>query len=103
LSIALMPATAPAEKVVMIDQGQPRWTGPARKGARFTPRAVPAGLTGSPVAGIDCLYLAEDELTPLVGVVVFTARLVAGRDSLSRFNQSAGRLQQCRLNPSILR
>ena len=33
--------------------------GAARKGARFTPAAV-AGA-----AGIDCLYLAEDELTPL--------------------------------------
>jgi RES domain-containing protein len=39
---------------------QPLWPGgAARKGARFTPQAVP----GAP--GIDCLYLAEDELTPL--------------------------------------
>ena len=39
---------------------QPLWPGgAARKGARFTPQAAP----GAP--GIDCLYLAEDELTPL--------------------------------------
>ena len=39
---------------------QPLWPGgAARKGARFTPQAAP-GATG-----IDCLYLAEDELTPL--------------------------------------
>lgn len=47
----------------------PLWAGgPARKGARFTPRAVAAGATGSPVSGIDCLYLAEDELTPLLEI-----------------------------------
>ena len=41
---------------------QPIWPGgAARKGARFTPRAVAA-------PGIDCLYLAEDELTPLVEI-----------------------------------
>jgi hypothetical protein len=39
---------------------QPLWPGgAARKGARFTPQT----LSGTP--GIDCLYLAEDELTPL--------------------------------------
>ena len=39
---------------------QPLWPGgAARKGARFTPQAV----AGAP--GIDCLYLAEDERTPL--------------------------------------
>jgi RES domain len=39
---------------------QPLWPGgAARKGARFTPQAAPGA------SGIDCLYLAEDELTPL--------------------------------------
>jgi len=39
---------------------QPLWPGgAARKGARFTPQATPGA------SGIDCLYLAEDELTPL--------------------------------------
>jgi hypothetical protein len=39
---------------------QPLWPGgAARKGARFTPQATPEA------PGIDCLYLAEDELTPL--------------------------------------
>lgn len=50
---------------------QPLWAGgAARHGARFTPRALPAGLVAgvSATAGIDCLYLAEDELTPLVEV-----------------------------------
>lgn len=46
---------------------QPLWPGgAARRGARFTPRAVraPGGVT----AGIDALYLAEDELTPLAEI-----------------------------------
>jgi hypothetical protein len=50
---------------------QPLWPGgAARHGARFTPRALPAGLAAgvSATAGIDCLYLAEDELTPLIEV-----------------------------------
>lgn len=39
---------------------QPLWPGgAARKGARFTPQATPGA------SGIDCLYLADDELTPL--------------------------------------
>lgn len=47
---------------------QPLWPGgAARRGARFTPRAapVPGGVAGS---GIECLYLAEDEMTPLLEV-----------------------------------
>jgi hypothetical protein len=48
---------------------QPLWSGgAARHGARFTPRA--SGTTpGRGGAAIDCLYLAEDELTPLLEVV----------------------------------
>src|SRR3954471_11806549 len=39
---------------------QPLWPGgAARKGARFTPQALPG------IPPIDCLYLAEDEVTPL--------------------------------------
>ena len=48
---------------------QPLWPGgAARRGSRFTPRA--AGPTGgAPLApGIDALYLAEDELTPLLEI-----------------------------------
>jgi hypothetical protein len=42
---------------------QPLWPGGAAlKGARFTPHAPPGTV------GIDCLYLAEDELTPLMEV-----------------------------------
>ena len=41
---------------------QPLWPGGARrKGARFTPKETPA-------PGIDCLYLATDELTPMLEV-----------------------------------
>lgn len=44
---------------------QPLWSGgAARQGARFTPRATSGGLAPP----IDCLYLAEDELTPLLEV-----------------------------------
>lgn len=47
---------------------QPLWPGgAARRGARFTPRAAATGA-GSRANGIDCLYLAEDELTPLIEV-----------------------------------
>ena len=58
------PPGAPAGSPV-----QPLWAGgAARRGARFTPRAVTAGpgVAGSPA--IDCLYLAEDQLTPLLEV-----------------------------------
>jgi hypothetical protein len=42
---------------------QPLWPGgPSRKGARFTPRA---SVGTHP---IECLYLAEDELTPLMEI-----------------------------------
>lgn len=48
---------------------QPLWpAGAARKGARFTPRMVTAGPQGPGAPGIDCLYLAEDELTPLLEI-----------------------------------
>jgi len=48
---------------------QPLWPGSAaRKGARFTPRSVTSGAPGSAAHGIDCLYLAEDELTPLLEI-----------------------------------
>jgi RES domain len=48
---------------------QPLWPGgAARRGARFTPQAVAAGPGGAGSPGIDCLYLAEDELTPLLEV-----------------------------------
>ena len=48
---------------------QPLWPGgAARKGARFTPRAVTAGAPGSGAPGIDGLYLAEDEITPLLEI-----------------------------------
>ena len=48
---------------------QPLWPGgAARRGARFTPRTVPSGPHAPGVPGIDCLYLAEDELTPLMEV-----------------------------------
>jgi len=48
---------------------QPLWPGgAARKGARFTPRKVAAGVQGPGAPGIDCVYLAEDELTPLLEI-----------------------------------
>jgi hypothetical protein len=48
---------------------QPLWPGAAaRKGARFTPRVVAAGAPGPGGHGIDCLYLAEDELTTLLEI-----------------------------------
>jgi RES domain-containing protein len=48
---------------------QPLWAGGAsRKGARFTPRASGTGAPGAARGGIDALYLAEDELTPLVEI-----------------------------------
>jgi RES domain-containing protein len=47
---------------------QPLWPGGAsRMGARFTPRALP-GASGSGAPGIDCLYLAEEEVTPLMEI-----------------------------------
>jgi len=47
----------------------PLWSGgAARKGARFTPQMVTAGAQGPGAPGIDCLYLAEDELTPLLEI-----------------------------------
>ena len=54
---------------------QPLWPGgAARKGARFTPRLVAAGAQGPGAPGIDCVYLAEDELTPLLEIAgVFRA------------------------------
>jgi hypothetical protein len=49
---------------------QPLWPGgAARRGARFTPQAPAAGSAGAGAPGIDALYLAEDELTPLLEVV----------------------------------
>jgi RES domain-containing protein len=48
-------------------RSQPLWGGgAARQGARFTPPA-PTGPGGAG-AGIDCLYLAEDEVTPLLEI-----------------------------------
>jgi hypothetical protein len=47
---------------------QPLWSGGAgRRGARFTPKATIGGLGGAGPM-IDCLYLAEDELTPLLEI-----------------------------------
>jgi RES domain-containing protein len=46
---------------------RPLWPGgAARRGARFTPRAVRASAGAT--IGIDALYLAEDELTPLAEI-----------------------------------
>jgi RES domain-containing protein len=46
---------------------QPLWPGgAARRGARFTPRAIRSSWGAT--AGIDTLYLAEDELTPLAEI-----------------------------------
>jgi hypothetical protein len=46
---------------------QPLWPGGAsRRCARFTPRAQP-GIAGGAIT-IDCLYLAEDELTPFLEI-----------------------------------
>ena len=46
---------------------QPLWPGgAARRGARFTPRAVRS--SSGATAGIDTLHLAEDELTPLAEI-----------------------------------
>ncbi|MEX1128285.1 MAG: RES family NAD+ phosphorylase [Vicinamibacterales bacterium] len=49
---------------------QPLWPGgAARKGARFTPRMpTTAGAQPPGASGIDCLYLAEDELTPVLEI-----------------------------------
>jgi hypothetical protein len=48
---------------------QPLWPGgAARLGARFTPRATPAGPHKRAAGAIDSLYLTEDELTPLMEV-----------------------------------
>ena len=59
-----LPSGPPAGRAL-----QPLWPGgAARKGARFTPRAVMAGAPGPSVHGIDCLYLAEDALTPLLEI-----------------------------------
>ena len=58
------PPGSPAASAV-----QPLWPGgAARKGARFTPRMVTAGAQGPGAPGIDCVYLAEDELTPLLEI-----------------------------------
>lgn len=58
------PPDSPAGSAV-----QPLWPGgAARKGARFTPRMVTAGAQGPATPGIDCVYLAEDELTPLLEI-----------------------------------
>ena len=60
--LAGAPPGSPAGSAV-----QPLWPeGAARRGARFTPRIVTAGTPGPGAHGIDCLYLAEDELTPLL-------------------------------------
>ncbi len=46
---------------------QPLWPGgAARRGARFTPRAVRSAKGG--ISAIDSLYLAEDESTPLAEI-----------------------------------
>jgi hypothetical protein len=49
---------------------QPLWPQGPRRGSRFTPATVPAGLPPTPAqTGIDALYLAEDESTPLMEIV----------------------------------
>jgi hypothetical protein len=49
--------------------GQPLWPGGAAlRGARFTPYAPQARSTHSGSPAVDSLYLAEDELTPLLEV-----------------------------------
>jgi RES domain-containing protein len=75
-SLATIPARGPWYRAVAFDHLtgpppgaavgaplQPLWPGGAsRKGARFTPGA------SNPGQGIDSLYLAEDELTPLLEI-----------------------------------
>jgi hypothetical protein len=47
---------------------QPLWSGgAARNGARFTPKANGGGVSGG-VPTIECLYCAEDELTPFLEI-----------------------------------
>jgi hypothetical protein len=62
--LAGSPPGSPAGSAV-----QPLWPGgAARKGARFTPRMPMVGAQRPGTRGIDCLYLAEDELTPLLEI-----------------------------------